>query len=340
MNTLIRNLLTMLALLTASAGAYADTFYVANAGTNKVMQFTASGVGSVFATTSSGSWGLAIDHVGNVYVATPGDNAIRKYSPTGSDLGVFATLGSSGVSGPTGLAFDSAGNLYASDPNDNSIKKFTSSGVGSVFANTGLFYPIGLAFDNSGNLYVANGNAHNIRKFSATGIDLGIFASSGGTSPYGLAFDSTGNLYVANNGSGGIVKITPAGTGSVFANPSPGTPIGVAFDYEGNLYASYSQINTIKKFSSAGDDLGDFASAGLNGPMLIAIKIEPPPTLLIAPSGNQSVLFWPASGTNYILQSTTNLTSPDWITATDAVSVIAFTVTNTSPARFFRLVPP
>ncbi len=29
--------------------------------------------------------------------------------------------------------------------------------------------------------------------------------------------------------------------------------------------------------------------------------------------------------------------SPNWLTASDAVPVIAFTVTNTSPARFFRL---
>ena len=314
------------------------TLFVPNSGTNKVMQFTINGVGSVFANTSSSSWALAFDSAGNVYVATPGDNSIRKFSPAGSDLGVFATLGSSGGQGPTGLAFDSAGNLYASDANDNTIKKFTPGGSRSVFANTGLLYPIGLAFDTAGNLYVANGNGNNIRKFSSTGTDLGVFASSGGASPYGLAFDSTGNLYVANNGSGGIVKITPAGSGSVFANPSGATPVGVAFDSAGNLYASYN--NTVKKFSPAGAELGDFASAGLNGAMLIAIRIDPPPTLSIAPSGTQSVLFWPASGTNYILQSTTNMASPNWTAATDAVPVIAFTVTNTSPARFFRLVQP
>jgi len=59
--------------------------------------------------------------------------------------------------------------------------------------------------------------------------------------------------------------------------------------------------------------------------------------LNIVSTGNQSILFWPASGTNYVLQSTTNLASPNWVTASDAVPVIAFTVTNTSPARFFRL---
>jgi formylglycine-generating enzyme required for sulfatase activity len=62
----------------------------------------------------------------------------------------------------------------------------------------------------------------------------------------------------------------------------------------------------------------------------------------IAPAGNKSVLFWPTTVTNYVLQSTTNLASPNWVLVTDAVPVtvsnnVTITVTNTSPARFFRL---
>lgn len=64
------------------------------------------------------------------------------------------------------------------------------------------------------------------------------------------------------------------------------------------------------------------------------------PTLGIAPAANQSVLYWPAiPGTNIvILQSATNLALPNWMTANDAVSVTAATVSNISPARFFRLI--
>ncbi len=61
------------------------------------------------------------------------------------------------------------------------------------------------------------------------------------------------------------------------------------------------------------------------------------PTLGIAPAGNQSVLFWPLSFTNYVVQSTTNLASSNWVYASDAFPVTAVTVSNTSPARFFRL---
>lgn len=73
---------------------------------------------------------------------------------------------------------------------------------------------------------------------------------------------------------------------------------------------------------------------------IFSISLPPPPQLNIAATGNQSILFWPASATNYILQSTTNLDSGNWATATDAIPVIAVTVTNTSPTRFFRLVQP
>ncbi len=62
------------------------------------------------------------------------------------------------------------------------------------------------------------------------------------------------------------------------------------------------------------------------------------PTLGIAPMGQQSVLYWTATPTNYFLQSATNLTTPDWVTANDAEPVTAVTVRNTSVERFFRLI--
>jgi hypothetical protein len=65
---------------------------------------------------------------------------------------------------------------------------------------------------------------------------------------------------------------------------------------------------------------------------------QPAPQLGSVASGNQSVIFWPATATNYILQSTTNLNSTNWTTVTDAVPVIAVTVTNNLPVRLFRLL--
>ena len=58
----------------------------------------------------------------------------------------------------------------------------------------------------------------------------------------------------------------------------------------------------------------------------------------IALAGGQSVLYWPASSTtNYVLQATTNLASPSWVTASNAVTFKAVVVTNAAPFGYFRL---
>ena len=61
------------------------------------------------------------------------------------------------------------------------------------------------------------------------------------------------------------------------------------------------------------------------------------PAFGIVPTNNQSLLYWPATARDFVLQSSTNLDSTNWVTVIDAVPVTAVTVTNASPARFFRL---
>jgi formylglycine-generating enzyme required for sulfatase activity len=55
-------------------------------------------------------------------------------------------------------------------------------------------------------------------------------------------------------------------------------------------------------------------------------------------AGGQSLLFWPTSTTNYVLQTTASLSSPEWVMATNAVTVNAATVTNSAPEGYFRLL--
>jgi formylglycine-generating enzyme required for sulfatase activity len=62
----------------------------------------------------------------------------------------------------------------------------------------------------------------------------------------------------------------------------------------------------------------------------------------IKPAGKNVLLSWPASATNCVLQSTTNLASASWLTVSNVVPVLGnnsftVTVTNTARARFFRL---
>jgi len=61
------------------------------------------------------------------------------------------------------------------------------------------------------------------------------------------------------------------------------------------------------------------------------------PTLSIAGMGNQAVLIWPADATNYFLQSATNLSTPNWVTVSNAAPGTNLLVAFNSPTRFFRL---
>ena len=290
MKTLSHFAFVFLLLLSDSSGNSAqfpassppDTFYVTNFGNGTVEKLTAGGVGSVFANTVNPT-GLAFDADGNLFVASddPNSYSIRKFSPTGSDLGVFANTG---LSSPLAIAFDGGYNLYVANAGSSTIEKFTPDGMGTVFA--GANNPIGLAFDSTGNLYVANqfGGPNNdgvIEKFTPAGVGS-VFADSDLSNPYGLAFDQVGNLYVANFHNNTIGKFTPDGVGSVFANTGLSQPIGVAFDSAGNLYVVNVGNNTIEKFSSTGTDLGVFASTGLNAPQFLAIVRTPTPTVNIS----------------------------------------------------------
>ena len=152
----------------------------------------------------------------------------------------------------------------------------------------------------------------------------------------GLAFDSAGDLYVGDNDNNQIFEIQTNGTENTFVN-NLGYPGALAFDSAGDLFVVDNGNNKIFEFTNCvASEEGIFAT-NLNGPDFLAFSPSVRPSLSIASVGGQSVLFWPASATNYVLQSTTNLASPNWVTASDAVPVIAFTVTNSSPARFFRL---
>src|SRR5206468_5456282 len=87
------------ALLASLAVCCADTLYVANYSNNTIEEFTAGGVGSVFASTGlSNPNGLAFDSTGNLYVAN-GDSTIKKFTTAGVGS-VFASIGSGGQRGP------------------------------------------------------------------------------------------------------------------------------------------------------------------------------------------------------------------------------------------------
>ena len=102
-----------------------------------------------------------------------GSSLVEKFSPTGANLGVFA---STGLSFPTGLAFDAAGNLFVANAGTGAVTKFSATGTFVGTFASGLAGPQGLAFDSAGNLYVTSGqfssNGGLVEKFSPIGTIL------------------------------------------------------------------------------------------------------------------------------------------------------------------------
>lgn len=120
--------------------------------------FTAAGIPS--------SIGLDWDSEGNLYVSSYGQKYVRKFSPTGADLGLFI---SDNLSGPTNIWFGDNGDLYVIDYLGNGVKRFLADGTyAGVFIN-GLANGEGIDFFPNGNLAIGVGAASSVRIYDPSG---------------------------------------------------------------------------------------------------------------------------------------------------------------------------
>ncbi len=209
----------------------------------------ADGIGT--AAKFGGIVGIAVDAVGNIYVADGQGQRIRKITPEG----VVSTLAGDGVYGfvdgigtaarfrfPECITIDAMGNVYVADSGNHCIRKITPTGEVTTYAGSGTIgfadgviteakfsSPYGLTIDASGNMYVADSENNRIRKITPAGMvstlaGIGTigFADGIGTeakffTPIDVVVDAAGNLYVADYNNHRIRKITPAGVVSTLA---------------------------------------------------------------------------------------------------------------------------
>ena len=248
--------------------------------------------------------GVAVDSVGNIYVADSGNHALRKISPAG----VVSTR-TSAFTTPQGVALDAVGNAYVADNDSHIIHKvILSTGVASTLAGqtgnrgsangTGTaaqFYgPSGVAVDKDGNIYVADTGNNAIRKIAMPSGEVSTLADSVFSSPSGVAVDQDLNVYVADYDSHTLRKITPGGEVSTLAGlagtsgSTDGTgtsarfnhPKGVAVDAAGNVYVVDEGNHTLRKVTSAGVVTTVAGRAGL-----ASFQAGPLPGLLSLPQG-------------------------------------------------------
>jgi hypothetical protein len=93
-----------------------------------------------------------------------------------------------------------------------------------------------------------------------------------------------------------------------------------------------------------GDGKRDLCSVSLGNTLTVLLNLTPfppAPFLGLGSAGSgQTAIFWPAGATNYVLQSSTNLSSTNWTAVTNGMPIIGVILTNTSPASYFRLARP
>ena len=234
---------------------------------------------------------VAVDSVGNVYVADTDNNTIRKVTPAGMVTTLAGQAGSAGstdaIGGaarfyrPSGVAVDNAGNVYVADTLNNTIRKVTPTGMVTTLAgkagvsgtNNGtgsaarFNTPFGVAVDSATNVYVADTYNFMIRKVTPAGVVTTLVGTAALLfRPSGVAVDNATNLYVADYGNHIIRKVTPAGVvttlagfaGSSGSADGTGTavrfyyPSSVAVDSASNVYVADTYNYTIRKVTPAG----------------------------------------------------------------------------------------
>jgi trimeric autotransporter adhesin len=253
--------------LAGPAGVAVDVsgnVYIGDAGNNRVRKVDNSGIITTIAGNGTGGYngdnipatdaelsgprGIALDGNGDIYVADPGNNRVRKITLSSGIITTAAGKGTGAYSGdggpataaelkpPYAITFDKYDHLYICDVDNERIRK-VSAGIIMTIAGNGtagytgdnviaiaseLNEPTGMAADASGNLYIADGWNGRIRQINNAGIITTVagkgtlgYSGDGGPAalaelndPYGIATDTGGNMYIADYANNRIRYVT------------------------------------------------------------------------------------------------------------------------------------
>ena len=292
----------------------------------------------------------------SVLGAFPG--AVFRINPDGSGYTVLTNIGESAAA----LLQGQDGALYGTSSGSNTVFKIHPDGSGftilHTFSVTDGNTPIGQLIQatngflfgttrlggtsNEGTIFMINTNGNNFQVLH--NFSDGEIPADGSDPVAGLAL-GPGNLFygttsvigtVGGNSRGTVFKINQDGSGyeqlSAFTNG--GNTIAAAGLVQGQ---SQGDIGILYGTAEAGGN-------GNGGGFIFTILVNPP--LSITPvtsqtAGNQVSLFWPGWALNYVLQSTTNLATGNWVNVTNGVPVTGVQLPNpTNASTFYRLVAP
>ena len=182
--------------------------------------------------------GIAVDAVGNLFIADQYNYRVRKVDLNGIMTTVAGNgdYGYSGDGGPAtnaslryvwGVAVDAAGNFFIADGYNQCIRKVGTDGIITTVAGTGnagysgdggpatsadLYYPAAVAVDALGNLFIADMDNERVRKVDTNGIITTVagngdydYSGDGGPATNAsfrsledVAVDAVGRLFIAD----------------------------------------------------------------------------------------------------------------------------------------------
>ncbi len=191
-------------------------------------------------------YGVAVDHDGNVYVAEPASNAVRKITKSGQ---VSTLAGPADLSSPKAVAVDAGGNVYVNDAGHGRIVKIiTSTGQISPVYSGFTDETAGITVDSKNNVYVAHFDAGAVEKITSSGALSTFYPCS---DPWGVAVDAHDNVYVVSINDSFLTKISPSGAAVTINNALVG-PTCVAIGSDGTAYITEQTKNVVVKVSSTG----------------------------------------------------------------------------------------
>jgi hypothetical protein len=232
--------LTLAAALALAPGVPAQTVTTLGGGPKSFPLTTANSAGfadgntfllAQFRTPAS----LALDSLGNLYMADLGNNAIRKISSAGASSSFTTTIISNLLS-PVAVVVDGADQLYVLTQGDGALRKFDTSGALVATLATTLVTPTALSLDSTTNLVVTElGGA--LKRVTQAGITTNILATGTLVAPLGVAFIETNSIAVVSGNA--IVNVNPLAntTNLIAGNAAAGMVNGLAADARFNTPA-------------------------------------------------------------------------------------------------------
>ncbi|MGF7179146.1 chitobiase/beta-hexosaminidase C-terminal domain-containing protein [Tunturiibacter psychrotolerans] len=220
--------------------------------------------GTAVISGAGGGHPIAIDAEGSVWLATPNQKSVLKFSNSGALLSPAAGYTGGGLKNPGSIAIDALGNAWITNflgntPQPNgTVIEFSNSGTllspSNGFGPFAPSYLFSIAIDASDNAWVPYGDG--IAGLSSAGVIMVAVANPAGTSGdvgiAGTAIDTSGNIWGALpfgsvlfnefSMSGAIVNPPTAGQFSCGAPFEPEQePEGVAIDASGDVWITSGQ---------------------------------------------------------------------------------------------------